>query len=118
VRAKCALREYPTLDRWLRQLANGRLVVNKAKVKAEQRLDGKYVIATSDPHINAEDVALGYKILLEAERGFRDLESNLLLRPVFHRLEHPKIPLTANDGDPSHVLTLNVAQQAGRCATS
>src|SRR3989440_692768 len=26
--------------------------------------------------------------LLEAERGFRDLKSTLLLRPVFHRLEH------------------------------
>jgi hypothetical protein len=25
---------------------------------------------------------------LEAERGFRDLKSTLLLRPVFHRLEH------------------------------
>ena len=36
----------------------------------------------------AEDVALGYKNLLEAERGFRDLKSTLELRPVFHRLEH------------------------------
>jgi transposase len=51
-------------------------------------LDGKYLIATSDPHISAEDVALGHKNLLEAERGFRDLKSTLLLRPVFHRLEH------------------------------
>jgi len=25
---------------------------------------------------------------MEAERGFRDLKSTLLLRPVFHRLEH------------------------------
>jgi hypothetical protein len=49
---------------------------------------GKYLIATSDPHISAEDAALGYKNLLEAERGFRDLKSNLLLRPIFHRLEH------------------------------
>jgi hypothetical protein len=28
------------------------------------------------------------KNLLEAERGFRDLKTHLLLRPVFHRLEH------------------------------
>jgi hypothetical protein len=77
-----------SLGRWLRQQTNGRLVINKAKVKAEQRLDGKYLIATSDPHISAEDTALGYKNLLEAERGFRDLKSDLLLRPVFHRLEH------------------------------
>jgi transposase len=34
------------------------------------------------------DVALGYKNLLEAERGFRDMKSTLQLRPVYHRLEH------------------------------
>ncbi|UTI64865.1 hypothetical protein NBH00_01345 [Paraconexibacter antarcticus] len=33
-------------------------------------------------------MALGYKNLLEAERGFRDMKSTLELRPVFHRLEH------------------------------
>jgi transposase len=88
LRAECALRDHPTLGRWLVQQANGRLRVNRAKLTAEARLDGKYLIATSDPHISAEDVALGYKNLLEAERGFRDLKSTLLLRPVFHRLEH------------------------------
>ncbi|MER7001448.1 IS1634 family transposase [Dactylosporangium sp. NPDC000555] len=88
VRAECALRDHPTLGRWLVQQPNGRLKVNMAKVRAEARLDGKYLIATSDPDISAEDVALGYKNLLEAERGFRDLKTQLLLRPVFHRLEH------------------------------
>jgi transposase len=87
-RAECALRDHPSLGRWLRQQASGRLVIDRAKAKAEQRLDGKYLIATSDPHIGSEDAALGYKSLLEAERGFRDLKSSLLLRPVFHRLEH------------------------------
>jgi hypothetical protein len=88
LRAECALRDHPTLGRWLTQQPNGRLRVNTTKVKAEARLDGKYLIATSDPAISAEDTALGYKNLLEAERGFRDLKSTLLLRPVFHRLEH------------------------------
>jgi hypothetical protein len=88
VRAECALRDHPTLGRWLTQQADGRLRINTGKVKTEARLDGKYLIAICDPHIRAEDVALGYKNLLEAERGFRDLKSALLLRPVFHRLEH------------------------------
>jgi Transposase DDE domain len=88
LRGECALRDHPTLGRWLRQQPNGRLTFDRAKVKAEQRLDGKYLLATSDPDLSAEDVALGYKNLLEAERGFRDLKSQLLLRPVFHRLEH------------------------------
>jgi transposase len=88
VRAECALRDHPTLKRWIRQHASGRLAIDRAKAKAEQRLDGKYLLATSDPDITAEDTALGYKNLLEAERGFRDVKSELLLRPVFHRLEH------------------------------
>jgi transposase len=88
LRAECALRDHSTLGRWLRQRPNGRLVIDRAKVKAEARLDGKYLLATSDPDLSAEDVALGYKNLLEAERGFRDLKSHLLLRPVYHRLEH------------------------------
>jgi len=86
-RAECALRDHPSPGRWLRQQASGRLVIDRAKVKAEERLDGKYLIATSDPYISSEDAALGYKSLLEAERGFRDLKSSLLLRPVYHRLE-------------------------------
>ena len=87
VKAECELRDHPTLGRWIRQQPNGRLVIDRAKVKAEQRLDGKSLLATSDPDISAEDAALGYKNLLEAERGFRDMKTTLLLRPVFHRLE-------------------------------
>ncbi|MCA1677617.1 MAG: IS1634 family transposase [Actinobacteria bacterium] len=87
-RAECALRDHPTLGRYLRQTTTGRLLIDRAKIKAEARLDGKYLLSTSDPNLSAEDVALGYKNLLEAERGFRDLKSTIELRPVFHRLEH------------------------------
>src|SRR4051812_14798904 len=89
-RAECALRDHPALGRWLRQTPSGRLVINTAKIRAEARLDGKYLLVTSDPDLSAEDVALGYKNLLEAERGFRDIKSTLELRPVYHRLE-PRI---------------------------
>jgi transposase len=89
-RAECALRDHRTLGRYLRQTATGRLQIDRAAIRAEQRLDGKYLLSTSDPDLSAEDVALGYKNLLEAERGFRDLKSTLELRPVFHRLE-PRI---------------------------
>jgi transposase len=87
-RAECALRDHPTLGRYLRQTKTGRLLIDRAKITAEERLDGKYLLSTSDPDLSAEDVALGYKNLLEAERGFRDLKTTLELRPVFHRLEH------------------------------
>jgi len=89
-RAECALRDHRTLGRYLRQTATGRLLIDRAAIRAEERLDGKYLLSTSDPDLSAEDVALGYKNLLEAERGFRDLKSTLELRPVFHRLE-PRI---------------------------
>jgi transposase len=90
VKAECALREHPALGRWLRQTPSGRLVLDRAKITTEARLDGKYLLSTSDPDLSAEDVALGYKNLLEAERGFRDLKSTIELRPVFHRIE-PRI---------------------------
>jgi transposase len=87
VKAECALRDHPTLGRYVRLTPTGRLKVDRAQVAAEERLDGKFLLATSDPDISAEDVALGYKNLLEAERSFRDLKGILRLRPVYHRLE-------------------------------
>jgi hypothetical protein len=87
-RAECALRDHPTLSRYLRQTASGRLLIDRRKVAAEQRLDGKYLLSSSDPDLTAEEIALGYKNLREAERSFRDLKTTLELRPVFHRLEH------------------------------
>jgi hypothetical protein len=83
-RGECALRDHKTLSRYLRQTKTGRLVIDRDKIKAEERLDGKYLLTTSDPSLSAEDVALGYKQLLEAERSFRDLKGILRLRPVFH----------------------------------
>src|SRR5206468_4818378 len=87
VEAECALREHPTLGRWVRPTPSGRLLVDRGKTKREERLDGKFLLSTSDPDLSAEDVALGYKNLLEAERCFRDLKTTLELRPVWHRLE-------------------------------
>jgi hypothetical protein len=84
-RGECALRDHKTLSRYLRQTKTGRFALDRDKIAAEQRLDGKYLLATSDPSLSAEDVALGYKQLLEAERSFRDLKGTLALRPVFHR---------------------------------
>jgi hypothetical protein len=87
LKAECALRDHPALGRWLGQTPGGRLVIDRAKVKAEARLDGKFLLSTSDPDLSAEDVALGYKNLLEAERCFRDLKTTLELRPIYHHLE-------------------------------
>jgi len=77
----------PGLNRYLRVTPGGLLRIDAAAVKAEENLDGKYLLRTSDPTLPAEDIALGYKQLLEVERGWRDLKQVIDLRPVYHRKE-------------------------------
>jgi len=77
----------PGLNRFLRVTPGGLLRTGKARIKTEENLDGKYLLRCSDPKLSAEDIALGYKQLLEVERGWRDMKSVLDLRPVYHRLE-------------------------------
>jgi transposase len=77
----------PGLNRYLRVTPGGLLRVDKARMKTEANLDGRYLLRSSDPHLPAEDIALGYKQLLEVERGWRDMKQILDLRPVYHRLE-------------------------------
>ena len=77
----------PGLNRFLRVTPGGLLRVDAAKITADAKLDGKYLLRTSDPHLSTEDIALGYKQLLEVERGWRDMKQVLDLRPVYHRLE-------------------------------
>jgi hypothetical protein len=77
----------PGLNRYLRTTPAGKLRLDTAKIKAEENLDGKYLLRCSDPHLPAEDIALGYKQLLEVERGWRDMKQIIDLRPVYHRLE-------------------------------
>jgi len=77
----------PGLNRFLRTTPGGKLRIDAAKIKAEANLDGKYLLRCSDPTLSAEDIAVGYKQLLEVERGWRDMKSIIDLRPVYHRLE-------------------------------
>src|SRR6266571_9209835 len=77
----------PGLHRYLRVTPGGLLRTDKAKVKAEENLDGKYLLRCSDPHLPAEDIAVGYKQLLEVERGWRHMKQIIDLRPACHRLE-------------------------------
>ncbi len=57
------------LRRFLRTTPAGKLRIDRATVAAQERLDGKFLLRTSDPSLTAEDVALGYKQLLEVERA-------------------------------------------------
>lgn len=84
-KAVCDLRAHKVFGKYLRQLKSGGLKLDKAKIAAEAKLDGKYLISTSDDHLSVEDVVLGYKQLHEIERVNRDLKHTVDVRPVYHR---------------------------------
>jgi hypothetical protein len=84
-RAVCKLLAHPSLGRYLKQGPKGEPVRDRQRIKSEERLDGKYLVVTSDDSLSAEDVALGYKQLLEVERAWRTLKTDLDLRPMHHR---------------------------------
>jgi hypothetical protein len=49
----------PGLNRYLRVTPGGLLRIDAARARAEENLDGKYLLRTSDPAMTAEDIALG-----------------------------------------------------------
>jgi transposase len=81
------LRTTPALWRLVRRLRDGRFRVDQAAIAREAKLDGKWLLRTSDDTLTPTDLAIAYKQLLEVERGWRDLKGSLGLRPVFHHRE-------------------------------
>jgi transposase len=53
----------------------------------EVRLEGRYVIATSEADLTALDAVALYKDLTRVERGFRRMKDVLSMRPVYHQVE-------------------------------
>ena len=86
-RAGGRLRTTPALWRLVRRLSNGRFRIDKAASASEAKLDGKWLLRTSDDSLTPTDLALAYKQLLEEERGWRDMKGSLGLRPAFHHRE-------------------------------
>jgi len=82
-----ALSTKPAYKRLLRKTKTGKLRIDRAAVAREAKLDGKFLLRTSDETLSAEDIAHGYKALYEAERGWRDLKHTIDMRPAYHRRE-------------------------------
>jgi transposase len=106
-KAVCGLLSHRTMGRYLRQTKSGNLRINQAKIHEEETLDGKYLLSTSDDTLSPEDVALGYKQLMEVERAFRTLKTTLELRPLYHRKD---------ERIRSHVLLCHLALLLARIA--
>ena len=63
----------------------GRLFIDRAKVRRAERLDGKFVLTTNDDSLSAADIALGYKGMWIIEACFRRMKTTGLgVRPMFH----------------------------------
>ena len=86
-KAACSLVAHPTFGRFVKKTKTGKLTLDRAKIEREAKLDGKFLLSTSDQGLSAEDVALGYKQLAEIERVNRDLKHTACVRPVRHRRE-------------------------------
>jgi Transposase DDE domain len=82
-----ALATKPAYKRFLRRTPTGKLRIDRAAVARETKLDGKFLLRTSDESLTPADLAEGYKALYEAERGWRDLKHTIDMRPAYHRRE-------------------------------
>jgi len=56
-------------------------------LEREKRLEGCYVIATTEKSLDALTAVAKYKELLDVEKGFRRMKDVLSLRPVYHQVE-------------------------------
>lgn len=70
----CNLSSHKVYGRYIRQLKDGRLKLNKMQIREDAKYDGKYLMLTSDDMISVEDVASGDKQLVDIENAFRILK--------------------------------------------
>jgi transposase len=71
--------------RYLKAEGQG-LSIDPERVKADERYDGKWVLATNTEY-DAAEVALAYKQLWMVEDIFRSMKSLLATRPIYHRTD-------------------------------
>ena len=78
------LKSHRIYKKYIKELKNGKLALNKTKLREEHRYDGKYLIESSDDTLSMSDIVLGYKQLYDVEHAFRSLKTTLALRPNYH----------------------------------
>jgi hypothetical protein len=96
-KAACRLISSKRFGSYLSQDDQGRPFIDRAKVKAAERLDGKFVLTTNDDTLSAADIALGCKGMWIIEACFRQLKTTgpavglrgphspaASIRPMFH----------------------------------
>jgi len=87
--AERALRAHHGYRYYTWELCNGSFSFREdpRRFPQEQRLEGRYVIATSEKELAMLDAVAWYKDLIEVEHSFRSMKDVLALRPIYHRVE-------------------------------
>jgi len=86
-KSKAKLLTHRTYGRYLKLSKNGKIGLDKAKLRAEARLDGKYILSTNDFSLSPGEIAQGYKDLSRIETAFQSMKHVLDIRPVNHTKE-------------------------------
>lgn len=71
------------------QLRDGTLefTESEARLGREKKIEGKYVIMTTEKGLSVLDAVAMYKELTDVESGFRQLKDVMALRPIYHQIE-------------------------------
>lgn len=87
--AERALRAHHGYRYYAWEIRDGQFVYfeHPVHLEREKRLEGKYVIATGEKDMEAQEAVAWYKELLEVEQSFRQVKDVLALRPIYHRVE-------------------------------
>jgi hypothetical protein len=84
----CDLLTSERFGKYLRQGRGGRVEIDRAAIKREERLDGKWVVTTNDDTLTPVDMALGYKQLMQVEDCWRMMKTGMRMRPIYHWTVH------------------------------
>jgi transposase len=60
---------------------------SETRLGREKKIEGKYVVMTSEKGLGVPDAVALYKELTEVESGFRQLKDVMALRPIYHQIE-------------------------------
>jgi len=72
------------------RVARDAVTIDRARVEADARLDGKFVLRTNTA-LPAAEVARAYKSLWRVERSFRETKSTLHVRPLYHHRDDTSV---------------------------
>jgi Transposase DDE domain len=72
--------------RFVKTVAGGRFAIDRAKIEADARFDGSFVLRTNTK-LSAIQVVLRYRNLLAVEDAFKIAKALMATRPIFHKTD-------------------------------